>query len=69
MARVGQGAPAGTVKLARGAPIVVNHAKALISKIYNFGIGRGLVDHNPCFGVPMPAKARQRNRVLDGLVG
>lgn len=50
--------------VARGAPIMANRTKALISKIYNFGIGRGLVEHNPCLGVPMPAKARQRDRVL-----
>lgn len=48
----------------RGAPIMANRTKALVSKIYNFGIGRDLVEHNPCFGVPMPAKARQRDRVL-----
>ncbi len=48
----------------RGAPIMANRTRALISKIYNFGIGRDIVEHNPCFGVPMPAKARQRDRVL-----
>ena len=48
----------------RGAPIMANRTKALISKIYNFGIGRDIVEHNPCFGVPMPAKAKQRDRVL-----
>ncbi len=48
----------------RGAPIMANRTKALISKIFNFGIGRDVVDHNPCFGVPMPAKAKQRDRVL-----
>ena len=49
----------------RGSPIMANRTKALISKIFNFGIGRDLVEHNPCLGVPMPAKARQRDRVLD----
>lgn len=32
--------------------------------MFNFGIGRDLVEANPCTGVPMPAKARQRDRVL-----
>ena len=50
--------------VARGAPIMANRVKALISKIYNFGISRDIVEHNPCFGVPNPAKARQRDRVL-----
>ena len=48
----------------RGAPIMANRVKALISKIYNFGIGRDLVDHNPTHGVATPAKAQQRDRVL-----
>lgn len=50
--------------LQRGSPIMANRTKALVSKIYNFGIGRGLVEHNPSLGVPQPAKARQRDRVL-----
>ena len=48
----------------RGAPIMANRTKALISKIFNFGIGRDIVEINPCVGVPMPAKSRQRDRVL-----
>jgi integrase len=48
----------------RGAPIMANRVKALVSKMFNFGIGRDLVETNPCTGVPMPAKARQRDRVL-----
>jgi integrase len=50
--------------VARGAPIMANRVKALISKIYAFGMSRDLVDHNPCYAVPMPAKAKQRDRVL-----
>ncbi len=48
----------------RGAPIMANHVRALVSKIFNFGIGRDLVEANPCACVPMPAKPRQRDRVL-----
>ena len=43
---------------------MANRVKALISKIYAFGMSRDLVDHNPCYAVPMPAKAKQRDRVL-----
>jgi len=50
--------------VARGAPIMANRVQALLSKIYNFGIGPGIVEHHPCLGVPRPAKARQRDRVL-----
>lgn len=48
----------------RGAPILANRVKALTSKIFNVGIGRGLVENNPATGVAMPAKERQRDRVL-----
>ena len=48
----------------RGSPIMANRTKALISKIYNFGIGRDIVEHNPCLGVAMPARERQSDRVL-----
>ncbi len=51
--------------MARGAPIMANRTKALISKIYNIGIGRDIVEHNPCLGVASPGKARQRDRVLN----
>lgn len=50
----------------RGAPIMANRTKALLSKIFNFGMSRDIVEYNPCHGVPMPSKARQRDRVLDG---
>jgi integrase len=49
----------------RGAPIMANRVKALISKMYNFGMGRDLVAFNPCHGVSLPSKPRQRDRVLD----
>ncbi|NJL26714.1 MAG: site-specific integrase [Thermoanaerobaculia bacterium] len=50
--------------VARNAPVMANRTKALISKIYNYGLSRDIVTYNPCFGVPMPTKARQRDRVL-----
>jgi integrase len=49
----------------RGAPILANRTRALISKIYNFGIGRGIVSHNPAHLVPRPGLERQRERVLN----
>lgn len=49
----------------RGSPIMANRTKALISKIYVFGMGRDLVENNPAYGVPTPAKNRQRDRVLN----
>jgi integrase len=49
----------------RGAPIAANRSKALVSKIYNWGIGRGLLTHNPCNQVPAAADENQRDRVLN----
>ena len=43
----------------RGAPIMANRTKALISKVFNFGISRDLVENNPCQGVPMSSVSRQ----------
>ena len=48
----------------RGAPIMANRTKALISKVFNFGIKRGVVEVNPAQGVDSPAPERQRERVL-----
>ena len=47
-----------------GAPIMANPVRALLSKLFNFAIGRDLVEHNPCLAVPRPGKERQRDRVL-----
>jgi integrase len=48
----------------RGSPIMANRTKALISKVFNFGIKRGVVEMNPAQGVDSPAPERQRDRVL-----
>lgn len=47
-----------------GAPYAANRVRALISKIYAFGIGRALVERNPVRDVPLPIKPRSRERVL-----
>jgi integrase len=48
----------------RGSPIMANRTKALISKIFNFGIKRGVVEMNPAQGLDSPAPERRRDRVL-----
>ena len=50
--------------VARGAPIQANRTLALVRKIYNFGIGRDLVEQNPCYRVAAPGVETQRDRVL-----
>jgi hypothetical protein len=37
-------------------PIMANHIRALVSKMFNFGISRDIVEHNPCVGVPLLAQ-------------
>lgn len=48
----------------RGAPVMADRVRALVSKIYNFGVARGLVEHNPVMGVPKRGQEIRRNRVL-----
>jgi integrase len=49
----------------RGAPISANRLRALVSGIFNFGIARELVEHNPAFRTPRPGVERASDRVLD----
>jgi integrase len=48
----------------RDAGIMANRTQALVRKIFNFAIGRELVEVNPCAQLDRPAPSRQRDRVL-----
>jgi integrase len=48
----------------RGAAVRANRVRALISKIFNFAIGRDIVEYNPVQGVPRPADEAGRDRML-----
>jgi integrase len=49
----------------RGAGVMANRTRALISKIYNFAIlDRGMIEHNPAYKVANPGEEHQRDRVL-----
>ena len=48
----------------RPAPIAANRVRALISKIFNFGISREMVEFNPCAQLERPAPEQRRDRVL-----
>ncbi|HVN64342.1 MAG TPA: tyrosine-type recombinase/integrase, partial [Candidatus Binataceae bacterium] len=50
--------------VARGSGVMANRVRALISKIFNFAIGRGIVEHNPAYRVPRPGQEHQRERFL-----
>lgn len=49
---------------ARPAPIMANRTLALVRKLYNFGIQRGLVEMNPCAQLAPPGPEHRRERVL-----
>jgi integrase len=49
----------------RGAPIQANRVLALVRKIFNWAIGRDLLEHNPCLQVKPPGKEHSRDRVLN----
>lgn len=49
----------------RGAGIQANRTLALVRKMFNFAVGRSIVDISPCMGVAAPAKENRRSRVLD----
>src|SRR5258708_4904917 len=48
----------------RPAPIKANRIQALIRKIYNWAIGRDLVETHPCTGIVPFGKESRRTRVL-----
>ena len=50
--------------VARGAPIRANRVLALASTIFNFAIGRDLLEHNPAHRIARPALERSRERRL-----
>jgi len=51
-------------KATSGAPIAANRIRALISKVYNFGIEAELVEHNPVIGIKRVGRESKRERVL-----
>ncbi|MBI4560376.1 MAG: tyrosine-type recombinase/integrase [Candidatus Hydrogenedentes bacterium] len=48
----------------RGSGVCANRVRSLLSKVFAFGISRGLVEHNPARDVPKPTKETARSRVL-----
>lgn len=51
-------------KKVAAAPIMANRIRAVLRKMYNWGISEEIVENNPVFLVPMPAKPVQRERIL-----
>lgn len=48
----------------RGAPIQANRVLALVRKMFNWAIGRDLLNTNPCYQIKALAKENRRDRVL-----
>ncbi len=48
----------------RGAPVMANRTRAVLSRIYTFGISRDIIEHNPVFGTEPPGEEGRRDRVL-----
>ena len=48
----------------RGAPVMANRTRGEISRIFNFAIGRQILDHNPASRVRPPAREQSRQIVL-----
>ena len=47
----------------KGSPIQSNRVRAIMSSMFNFGINRGIADHNPVQHVKPLGKEKQRKRV------
>lgn len=48
----------------RGSPIAANRTKALISKIFNFAVGRGVIEISPAYQIDRPSREHRRDRIL-----
>jgi integrase len=48
----------------RGGPIAANRRLSLIRKMFNFGMQRGELNANPCFGMQKPSPEHPKDRVL-----
>jgi integrase len=52
-------------EIAERAPVKANRVRALLSTMFNFAIGRDLLEFNPVHQTPQPAVERSRERRLD----
>jgi integrase len=49
----------------RGAKIQANRTLAVIRKMFNFALGRSILETSPCVAIQAPAKENRRDRFLD----
>jgi len=48
----------------RGATITANRVLAVTRKMFNFAVGRDIIDASPCVQIPAPSKENKRERYL-----
>ena len=48
----------------RGATITANRVLAVTRKMFNFAVGRDIIDASPCVQIPAPSKENRRERYL-----
>src|SRR5215210_979751 len=48
----------------RGSPTMANRVLAAVRKLFNWCIGRGILEVSPCTGISAPAREQARHRVL-----
>ncbi len=48
----------------RGSPIMANRTLGVLQRMFKFGIGRDILEANPCSVIERPGEERQRDRVL-----
>jgi integrase len=53
-----------SIALDRHAPVMANRTRALISKIFSFGVEREMVDNSPCTGLPRKRREKPKDRFL-----
>lgn len=49
----------------RGSPIQANRTLTIIRKMFNFAVGRDILDASPCVQIPRPSPENTRDRVLN----
>jgi integrase len=50
--------------VARGAPIMANRTLATVRRMFNWAVGRDILDASPCVQIERPAAENKRDRVL-----
>ena len=50
--------------VARGSPAAANYTFTVVRAMFNWAVGRGIVEKSPCTGLSKPTPVKSRNRIL-----